>query len=113
MTLIELVIAILVLSLGTVAAFRAIDQGRRTTGEASARFLALQVALNRAEELRVAEPGEAARLPARVAMGGRTWMLQVTEEITAAGFLAARITVSATGMPGAQVVAYLPGDRAP
>lgn len=109
-TLVELVIAILVLSLGTVAAFRAIDQSRRVAGDATARFLALQVALNRAEGLRVLSAEAAARLPDAVAMGGRDWRLAESERITEAGFAEITVTVTAMGLPGAQVVAYRTAD---
>ncbi len=109
-TLVELVVAILVLSLGTVAAFRAIDQSRRVAGDAPARFLALQVALNRAEELRVLSPEAASRLPAAVAMGGHDWRLAESERITAAGFAEITVQVTAVGLPGAQVVAYRSGE---
>jgi len=112
-TLLELVIAILVLSLGTVAAFRAIDQARHTAGDGAGRFLALQVALNRAEELRVADRDEAARLPERVDLGGHAWALRVSRVATAAGFTEATVTVSSDGLPGAQVVAILPGEPMP
>lgn len=111
-TLVELVIAILVLSLGTVATFRAIDQSRRVTGDATVRFLALQVALNHSEDLRVLSPEAAARLPAAVAMGGHDWRLAESEQITAAGFAEITVNVTAEGLPGAQLVAYR-GGRAP
>lgn len=109
-TLVELVIAILVLSLGTVAAFRAIDQSRRVAGEAPARFLALQAALNRAEELRFLSPEAAARLPETESMGGRDWRLAASERITAADFAEITLRASAEGSPGAQVVVYRNGE---
>ena len=51
-SLVELVVAILVLSIGTVGALRAFQQAGRDTAGLTARQLALQVAQSRADEIR-------------------------------------------------------------
>lgn len=107
-TLLELVIAIFVLSMGTVAAFRAIDQARHVVGGEAERLHAREVALNHAEELRLFGTGET--LPVRARQGGREWELSTTRATTAAGFTEVTITASADDSAGARVVVWLPPE---
>lgn len=106
LSLIELVIAVLVLSLGTMAALAAFGEARRGVGGEGARALALTVAHNRAEELALTQGGD---LPAEVTMGPYAWQVTVEEAATRGGLVAATIRVSAPGVPGAVLVTYLPG----
>ncbi len=112
LTLVELVVAIFVLSLGSVAALGVVDQSRRGLGEDAARVLAQSVALNRAEELRLYDAGAARGLPAQVTQGGLSFAVEVQRRPTAGGLTQATITVRSEAGPGAVFVTYLPG-RAP
>ncbi|MEL6886684.1 MAG: type II secretion system protein [Pseudomonadota bacterium] len=111
LTLVELAVAILILSIGTLAAMRSLDQARVQTAGAEARTLAQVAARNRAEELRLLGPN--AVLPDAVDMGKRTLRIETVRTTTAGGLVQARITARATdGAGGAQVVVYLsPGGR--
>ncbi len=103
-TLLELVIAIFVLSIGTIAALRSVDHAQRNIGGASARIFAAQVALNRAEEIKLFGMLKARALPADVDYGPYSWRLSVDEEETRAGFVEATVTVRSAGQPGSQIV---------
>lgn len=106
LTLLELVVAVLVLSLGTLAALKAIDQSRLAIGGAETRALAQIVARNRAQELRLF--GGSAALPDTVRMGPRDFRVGVETETTAGGLLRAEITVRAEAGPGAYLVTFVP-----
>ena len=109
LSLIELAVAIVILSIGTLAVIRATDQGTRALAGAAPRALAALVAENRAEELRAF--GTAAALPDRVTMGGRDFVIETARAATAGGLIEARITVQgADGGPGALLVAILPAQ---
>lgn len=108
LSLLELVIAIAVLSIGTLAALRATDQSRLALAGAPMRLLAQVVAQNRAEELRLYGSAAGRSLPATVAMGGRVFALEVVFSPTAAGLSEARIIAKATTGEGAVLVAILP-----
>lgn len=112
-TLLELVIAILVLSIGTIAAFRGMDQARRVIGDEPARLYAHQVALNRAEALQLTGAAAGRDLPGTVTFGPVQWTVTVTEARTLAGLVEETITVSAPGLPGARLVAYVPAEARP
>ncbi|WP_417726341.1 type IV pilus modification PilV family protein [Roseovarius sp.] len=103
-TLLELVIAVFVLSIGTIAALRSADQARRALGGEAARVMALEVALNRAEEYRLLGARAATTLPRSVTFGPYTWQLEITEGITRAGFTEATILARAPDQPGARLV---------
>lgn len=109
MTLLELVIAVAVLAIGTLAALRATDQSRLALAGAEARLLAQVVAQNRAEELRLMGAAAGRTLPAQVEMGGRAFTLEIAYESTAAGLTEARIVARAASGEGAVLVAVLPG----
>lgn len=108
LTLLELVIAVAVLSLGAIAATRAMDQARLSLGGAMPRLMAQIAAQNRAEELRLLGPVGAGSLPAQVQMGAHSISVQVETEATAAGLFQARITARSAPGPGAVLVTFLP-----
>ncbi|KJS40517.1 MAG: hypothetical protein VR71_22825 [Roseovarius sp. BRH_c41] len=103
-TLLELVIAVFVLSIGTIAALRSADQAGRALGGEAARVMALQVALNRAEEYRLLGARQAKTLPRSVTFGPYQWQLEITEAVTRAGFTEATILTRAPEQPGARLV---------
>lgn len=107
-TLIELVIAVAILSIGSIAAYRSFDAAQRGIGGQIPRLLAAEVALNRAAELRLGGMSAGRGLAAQVVQGHTTWMVAVSEAPTSSGFVEAAITVSAEGSPGARVVVYVP-----
>ena len=112
-TLIELVIAITVLSIGTLAAMRALDATQRDIGDQTARALAHQVALNRAAELRALGIAAQRDLPDSVEMGPFTWRVAVTESEAAGGLVEADIRVTSPDRPGARLVAPLAAEPGP
>ncbi|WP_417207603.1 prepilin-type N-terminal cleavage/methylation domain-containing protein [Antarctobacter sp.] len=110
LTLLELVIAIAILSLGTLATLNVIGQARTTLGGATPRLLAQLAAENRAEELRLPASGS---LPATVTLGPYSFDIETRQRTTAAGLIRADITVTSQGGPGATLVTVLPPARVP
>lgn len=110
-TLIELMVAVAILALGTMAAWRSFDAARRGVGGQAARLLAQEVALNRAAELHLAGPG--AQLPGAERMGGIDWTLTLTAQDTEGALAETEILVAAPGQPGARLVVWLPRAAAP
>jgi len=113
MTLVELVIAVVILSIGMVAAWRGYEQAQRGIGGQVGRVLAQQVALNRAAELRLSGLPEGRGLPTEVTMGATRWHVQLTEAETRAGLVATTITVTAPNLPGARLIAHIPAGPTP
>ncbi|MET4127797.1 hypothetical protein [Roseovarius sp. MBR-6] len=109
-TLLEVVVAVLVLAMATMAALRSTESATRALGGESARALALQVALNRAEEYRLYGARVAGALP-RDLSGG--WRLEIDEEPTRAGFVQATIRARGASGPGAQVIVIARLDVTP
>ncbi|WP_299693822.1 prepilin-type N-terminal cleavage/methylation domain-containing protein [uncultured Tateyamaria sp.] len=110
LTLVELAIAILVLSIGTIAAMRGLDHATRTAAGAEARALAQIAVRNRAEELRLLGPD--ASLPETVTLDGRAVTLDEDRTVTAGGLVRLTLTARVPGAAGAQLVVYLdPGPR--
>lgn len=107
-TLVELVIAVAILAIASLAAFRSFDQAQRGIGGQLARGLAHQVALNRAEDLRGAGLAAGRDLPEEVRMGGRDWTVTIEESPTSGTLVAVTIRVSARDGPGARLVAFVP-----
>ncbi len=105
-SLIELVVAVLVLSIGVIAGFQSLGQSRRVIGQELPRVLAHNLALNRAEELQLL--GAGASLPGTLAAGGIAWQIAVDRAETEGGFVEATIRVSAPDQPGAVYVVYAP-----
>ena len=106
LTLVELAVAVLVLSIASVAAIRAMDQSRVAIGGAQDRALAQLVARNRAEELRAF--GAQGALPSSVVMGPQTFRVETSTSTTAAGLIAATVTARSQNGAGALYVVYLP-----
>ncbi|WP_088626441.1 type II secretion system protein [Oceanicola sp. 22II-s10i] len=114
LTLLELAVAILILSIGSLAALRATGQSQRAIGGGMPRLMAEVVARNRVEELRIpAPPGAAPALPATVEMGGRSFAVTTRTEATEGGFVRVTVTARSEGGagPGALLVTYLPVRR--
>ncbi|MCL4189284.1 MAG: type II secretion system GspH family protein [Rhodobacteraceae bacterium] len=105
-SLVELVVAILVLSIGTVGALRAFQQAGRDTAGLTARQLALQVAQSRADEIRLLGIAEAGALPEEVEMGRLRFRVTLTRTPTRGGLVEALIAVAQPDGPGARLVAY-------
>ncbi|MCA0203876.1 MAG: type II secretion system minor pseudopilin GspI [Proteobacteria bacterium] len=110
-TLIELAVAVAILAMGSVAAYRSVDQAQRGVGGQLDRALAAEVALNRAAELRLGGMHAGRRLPDRVSQGRIDWRVTVEEAATASGMIEATILVSAPGRPGASFVTIVPRER--
>lgn len=89
-SLIELTVAVLILSLAAVGMFRTLDQGVLVAGSAEDRFLATLVARNHAEALQL--PGTT---PSRtVSLGGRDWEITRDQRETRAGFIEVDLLVT-------------------
>ena len=107
-TLLELVVAVLVLALATVAALRSTEHATRALGGETARVLALQVALNRAEEYRLYGARVAGGLPREARYGQSVWRLDVSEAPTRAGHVLATIGARGETGPGARIAVIAP-----
>ncbi len=112
-TLLELVVAVLVLAMATMAALRSTEHATRALGGETARVLALQVALNRAEEYRLYGARVAGGLPREARYGTTLWRLDVTEEPTRAGHVLATIGARGEAGPGARVAVIAPREVTP
>ncbi|MGV6811846.1 MAG: type II secretion system protein [Brevirhabdus sp.] len=107
-TLVELVIAVLILSIGTIAAMRAVDQAQRVVGGEELRAVALTVAQNRAEDLRLAHLTGTTTLPGSVEMGHVTWTVETHARSGPAGLASFEIIVTAPDAPGAVLETQFP-----
>ena len=110
-TLLELVIAVFVLAIGTIAAMRGISYATRVVGGETPRILATEAALNRAEELRLLGATKGGTLPDQERLGPWEWHIEVQEERTRAGFVQATVLTTAKGQPGGRIVAIVPVER--
>ncbi|MEZ5714080.1 MAG: type II secretion system minor pseudopilin GspI [Paracoccaceae bacterium] len=104
-TLVELAVAILILSIAAIAAIRAGGGAQEALGGMQARVLARIVAENRAQELRAF--GARAPLPETVAMGGQSFRVSVERTATEGGLERAVIVVRSELGPGARLVAFV------
>ena len=107
LTLLELIVAVMVLSMGSIAALRATDQSRVAIGGMPSRVLAQVVARNRVQELQLYGAIGARALPAEVKMGGRSFQVSVETASTSGGLIEAAVTVRGQDGPGAFLVAYV------
>lgn len=107
LSLLELMVAVLILSIGIIAALRSVEQSGRVIGQEAARLAAHSVALNRAGELRLLGAERGRGLPGRVRQGQTEWQVDVAENAAQIGLVEVTITVSAPGSPGARVVSYV------
>ncbi|WP_049644922.1 PulJ/GspJ family protein [Candidatus Rhodobacter oscarellae] len=107
-SLVEMVVAVLVLSIGIVAGFQGLNQARRGIGEELPRLMAQQAALNRAAQFQMLGVAGAGTGPTQTALGGIDWHITIETAPTEGGFVEARIRAQAEGHPGALVVVYAP-----
>ena len=112
-SLIEVLIAVLVLSIGVVAGFQTLGQSRKVIGGELPRLLAQTAALNRAEELQMMGITASRGLPTQVRIGPIDWTLEVVGKPTESGFVEATVTARAPGQPGAVYVVYVPLEPRP
>ena len=105
LTLLELVVAVMVLAIGSIAALRTMDHARASIGGGGTRVLAALVAENRVQELRLLGPGSS--LPEQVELAGRSFTLSTTRQATAGGLQRVEIRAVAQNGPGAVRVVYL------
>lgn len=108
MTLLELMVAVAVLAIGSIAAMRAMDQSRLSLGGAMPRLMAQIVAQNRAEELRLLGLSRGRALPSQVQMGPYLVRVSLDTEVTAIGVIRTAITARSGDGPGAYLVTFLP-----
>lgn len=107
-TLLELVIAVFVLAMGSIAALRTSDQARVAIGGAQDRMLAQLAARNRAEELRLPDGG-AIELSDIVPLGGQDFIITTETLPTVSGVVQVAISAQSERGVGARIVVYLPG----
>ncbi|WP_306131408.1 prepilin-type N-terminal cleavage/methylation domain-containing protein [Roseivivax marinus] len=106
-TLVEVAVAVAVLAIGTLAATRAQDVAGRALGQAMPRLAATIAAENRAEALRLAEPGVA--LPATEEVAGLEVTYDTTLRRTAGGLTEATVRARTEAGPGAVLTVWLRG----
>ena len=106
LSLVELMVAVLILSIAVVGLMRSLERGARLAAETRDRALAGIVARNRAELL--ALDGAGVALPDRVRLAGREWRVEEARRVTAGGFVEVTIrTAPADGAgPGVSLVTY-------
>lgn len=109
LTLLELMVAVFVLALGSMAALRSVDQSRLAIGGAQDRILAQLAVRNHAEALQIAELARA--LPDTVTLGGQTLSLRTVRKTTSAGLTEAEVFASTPSGASARLVVYLPPKR--
>lgn len=107
-SLIELVVAVTVLAIASIGAWRSFDQAQRGLGGTLQRGLAHHVALNRAEELRRVGLEAGRGLPETQRMGARDWQITLEETPTEGTLVAVTIRVAAQDGPGAQLQTFVP-----
>ncbi|MCT8161673.1 type II secretion system protein [Pseudoruegeria sp. SHC-113] len=110
LTLVELIVAVLVLSIALVGILRLQSGSRATLGGEAGRTLALIVAQNRAAE-RLLPPALQPASGAPATMASQDWTIEEAWEPTAGGLSELRLTVSSTQNPSARaaLVAYIAG----
>lgn len=106
LTLIELLVAIIVLAIGSLAAIRAADQSRYSIAGELPRLLVETALRNRAQEIQLLGPF--AGLPDTVQIAGQAIQMTQDRDTTEGGLI--RITLGARASTGeaAGLVVYLP-----
>ena len=107
-TLLELVIAVFILAMGSIAALRATDQARVAIGGAKDRMLAQLATRNRAEELRL-PGGGAIGLGDIMQLGGQSFAITTETLPTVSGVVQVAISAQSERGVRARIVVYLPG----
>lgn len=108
LSLLELVIAIAVLSIGSLAALRSSDQARAAIGAELPRLLADTAARNRAQELQLLGPY--ASLPSVATIGPMNITLTQTRQRTQAGLVKTSVTAQAPSGQKSGMTLYLMPD---
>ena len=105
-TLLELVIAVFILAMGSITALRATDQARVAIGGSKDRMLAQLATRNRAQELRL--PGGGA-LSDTVPLAGQNFVFTTETLPTVSGVVQVAISAQSERGVGARIVVYLSG----
>jgi general secretion pathway protein I len=109
-SLVELIVAVLVLSIAVIGLFRVFDATARNTAGLRDRALALIVAENRAAELQLGQTD----LPDQLPLAGALWQVSIRQTTTSGGFAETHITVTpAQGGPAAHLITYVAQGAAP
>ncbi len=104
LSLVELMVAVVVLSIAVIGLFRVFDQGALAAGSDRDRLLAGLIARNRAEELQLGMTD----LPDTALLAGRVWDISIHTEATTGGFARSEIIVQPrTDTAGARLVTFL------
>jgi general secretion pathway protein I len=104
LSLLELVVAIAILAIGTISVIRATGQARHALEGSVPRILAQVVAENRAEALML--PGTGG-LPGYQKIGDYGFRVDLDTKATRSGLLEGRITVTSDSGPGVVLVTIL------
>jgi len=107
-TLLELVIAVFILAMGSITALRATDQARVAIGGSKDRMLAQLATRNRAEELRL-PGGGAIGLGDIMPLGGQSFVITTETLPTVSGVVQVAISAQSERGVGARIVVYLSG----
>lgn len=107
LSLLELVVAIAILAIGTISIIRATGQARHALGGSVPRILAQVVAENRAEALLL--PG-AGGLTGYQQIGDYGFRVHLETKATRGGLLEGRIAVTSDSGPGVVLVTILPRE---
>lgn len=110
LTLIELIMAVLILSLATLAGMRAVDGARRAVAGEATRALALHVAQNRAARIRIEGAAGAGAMATEATMAGRVWRIETQPRNAPEGLVSYRLHVMAADGAGAVLDLLLPAD---
>ena len=109
-TLVEVLVAITVLSIALVAIFRALDHQTRNMAALADRMFAHWAALNSMEEARLMGLPEAQGAEETTELGGIEWTVTVRSEPASYGLTRVEVSSAAKGRPGAVLVGFLPPD---
>jgi general secretion pathway protein I len=104
-TLLELVLAIFILTLGSVAALRSVNTAGRGIVQEMDRILATQIALNTLEELQLIGPTLDVATTSK--MGGRNWSIETRRSTTQAGLTSIEVHVASESGPGAHFTSFI------
>lgn len=106
LSLIELLAAVLVLSIGILGAMRSVAFGVGAISGEADRLLAWNVAQNRAAEIRALGAVSARGLPEVEPQGRKDWRIDVTETVTQIGLIEVTIRVTGDGSAAVELTSY-------
>ena len=107
-SLVEVLVAIAILSIATLGLFTVFDQSGKALAGSRDRLLAEVIARNRAEELRLGLRG----LPESVTAAGQVFAIETDRRATSGGFEEQRVRVVAPGGAAAVLTVYTaPGGQ--